>query len=519
MRLQLFYILLIVALPTISIGQSRWTNVYYGNKDANGRFFTEYYDHGYLILGKHGHNAVHYNWLIKTDINGQVLWNKTLGDDYYTITLGHLDANYKGAIYCVGITNFYDEYNDPIILKLDSCGNKQWCRVFYTPDNYDFANHVQATEDGGCLTLLLLSGEEPQLDRICLSRFNKVGDLLWKECYNSQDTSISNAFIQSFIQTQDKGFLLTGHTGYEDPNQPNLFWSKPYYIKTDSLGVFEWEVVVHSDVGGVQGGSAWSTSINPSGTLYYSSISHYYPGSKSPALLKMDLNGNVIDIYDIVTGYFHGGLTYATFINDSTLAAGIGWGNTEDDIKNYAVLIDTSGNIKDSTFLVQDIYTIYMDTVYDNKLVYMYNTYQNGQFDVYLRKLNQELEDDTLYTYPFQYDTLCPYPIASDTIVQDDCGLIVGIEDNEKMERKKDGERMVLYPNPASDYINCRLSVVDCQCSLFVYDMFGRKMEEILIPKGQQLVQLDVSGYGSGIYIAVLKNSRRVMAREKFVVY
>ena len=279
-------------------------------------------------------------------------------------------------------------------------------------------------------------------------------------------------------------------------------------------------MVVHKDIGSELKGSAWSTSIDPSGSYYYSSITQIYPNYDAPALLKMDLDGNVIDIYDIVVGYNNGGLGYATFINDTVLAASIGWGNSDDEIRNYATLIDTVGNILDTTFIVQDIYTVYMDTVYDNKLTFMYNTYQNSQFDVYLRKLNQDLEDDTLYSFPFQYNTLCPYPIASDTIPLDDCELIVGIEEEAENGGKgeEESEVFVLYPNPASLQINCRLSIVGCRLSMFIYDMIGRRIEEIVVPDGQQEMTIDISSYFQGIYIAVLRDSKGIIARKKFVV-
>lgn len=513
-----FIILLLLVIPFVFIskGQARWTKIYYGEKDAYGKFFIESYDKGYLILGKHGHNAVHYNWLIKTDINGDKIWEKTFGNEISYITLGHMSMSDAGDLYLCGSERNPDDYTNPIIIKLDSCGEKQWCRIFYTPGILDYAFHILTTNDGGCITLLF-SGQDNKNDRVCLARFDSIGELLWKECYNSQDTNLWNPFGQSFIQTQDGGFLITGYCYYEDPNQPGLGWVKPYYINTDSGGIFKWETVVHKDVGGEMGGSAWSTSIDPSGAYYYSSISHYYPESKSPALIKMDFDGNIIDIYDIVPGFEHGGLTYATFINDSILAAGVGWGNTEDDIMNYAGLIDTIGNIIDTTFLVQDIYTVYMNTAYDNKLLYMYNTYQNNQFDVYLRKLNQNLEDDTLYTYPFQYDTLCPYPIASDTIPLDDCQLIVGIEEP-ALSSPQEPEALSIYPNPASDIIHVRCSTSHVPCSILIYDLFGRKIEEIEIPQGQEKIQFNVSSYPRGIYIAVLRDEKRVIDRKKFII-
>jgi len=509
-------ILLLIILSLRANAQSKWTNIYYGEKDAFGKFFIDSYDNGYLILGKHGHNAVHYNWLIKADINGNPQWEKTFGNGISFITLGHMNMNSDGSLYLCGSEKKQDEYTDPIIIKLDSCGEKEWCKIFYTPGILDYAFHILATVDGGCV-VLLFSGKDPIIDRLCLVRFDSEGHLTWKECYTSTDTSVWAPFGQSVLQTLDIGFLITGYCGYEDPNQPNLFWSKPYFIKTDSLGLFQWETVVHSDVGGDMGGSAWSTSINPSGSYYYSSISHYYLESASPALVKMDLNGSVIDIYDLVDGYKNGGLTYATFLNDSTLAAGIGWGNTEDDIINVAALIDTLGNLVDTTFLVQDIYTIYMDTVYNNKLMYMYNTFQNNQFDVYLRKLNHNLEDDTLYSFPFQYDTLCPYPIASDTIPLDDCQLIVGIEEP-YMSTSQETEQFVIYPNPASDQIHVPCSMFNVPCSILIYDLYGRKIESIKIPEEQKEIEINVSSYPHGIYIAVLRDATGIIGRRKFIV-
>jgi hypothetical protein len=48
--------------------------------------------------------------------------------------------------------------------------------------------------------------------------------------------------------------------------------------------------------------------------------------------------------------------------------------------------------------------------------------------------------------------------------------------------------------------------------------MFGRKQEEIQIPKGQKELQIDVSDYHQGIYIAVLRSEREMLDRKKFVV-
>lgn len=58
--------------------QNRWAKVYHDETDALGEYIIESYDHGYLLLGRHDANYPKYIWLIKTDINGEILWEKPL---------------------------------------------------------------------------------------------------------------------------------------------------------------------------------------------------------------------------------------------------------------------------------------------------------------------------------------------------------------------------------------------------------------------------------------------------------
>jgi hypothetical protein len=365
--------------------------------------------------------------------------------------------------------------------------------------------------------------------------------LIWRHDYNSPDNHSQGEILYNLLETPDRGFLMTGYIYYEDPIYPGSYWSHPYYIKTDSLGNFDWETIVHKEIREI-GGAAWSTTLNPDSTFFYSSISHYYhfPWTSCPALLKMDFNGNVIDIYDVVKGYKDGMLWNSTFLDDTTLAAYAGWGNTDDSLWSYSVIFDTIGNLMNSTVLVHDLYTSILQVTYDDKLVYLSNTYQNGQFSCFLTKLNQNLEDDTLYTRPFIYDSLCPYQIVSDTIVQDDCGLIVGVEEPGSGEAGKQGGReawghggLYLWPNPASGVIHGRLNMDDGRfyrdLTLVIYDIFGRLVlsSTPIIPpsggtrgglEGGRSWQINVDSFPSGIYLAVVKEGQTIRSSAKFVV-
>ncbi len=506
-------------------GQGRWVKSYFENEDAPVKYLIESYDHGYLISGKHGANYSKYNWLIKTDINGEIQWEKTIGDGVNSIVLLDMAQDKLGNTYLGGGTGAYDPESDPLIIKLDPCGEKEWCRVFYTFDNNDYSSCLATTPDGNIAVVLNRTNPDPELDRICLAKLSPVGDLIWKHCISPVDSSKRNEISYNLIVTPDQGFLVTGDCYYEDPEVPNHWISHPYLIKADSSGIFEWETVVFKETN-KDGGVAGSSVVSPDMMNYYTSIAHYHFDSvmtSSPALVKLDLNGNVINVYDILPGYETGGkLSYAQFLNDSILAASAGWGNTEDSLWTRAVIIDTLGNLLNSNVLMYDIYTSILQVTNDGKLLYASNTQQNGQFDFYLTKLNQDLEQDSIYTRPFTYDSLCPYQIISDTIVQDDCGLIVGISEEGNQSKTGTSSRLEVFPNPARDEIQVKWEPgkagPEHECWLEIYDIFGRQAPVPAPMKGKGDWKVNVSNLLPGIYLVILRDEGRIKAEAKFVV-
>ena len=104
----------------------------------------------------------------------------------------------------------------------------------------------------------------------------------------------------------------------------------------------------------------------------------------------------------------------------------------------------------------------------------------------------------------------------------DTCGTGVGIRPGSSIEYF----RFKIYPNPSSHYLNIRYPILrqaqdrssDIRDLIFIYDMFGRLMDEIIVPSGQEESRVDISNYPDGIYVAVLRNEEKILGREKFVV-
>lgn len=103
--------LLVLLLSSMTIGQSRWSESILIGDDVIGNNIKESYDHGYLLSGWYGGSYPNLNWLLKMDINGTILWGKSIGDNSSLIAFHRIDQNENGDIFLSGSTSYYDEYH------------------------------------------------------------------------------------------------------------------------------------------------------------------------------------------------------------------------------------------------------------------------------------------------------------------------------------------------------------------------------------------------------------------------
>ena len=526
MQKTLKILILVFICGTIN-AQSRWVHTYLDDLDATRAAMITTYDHGYLLSGRHRPNWPKYNYLIKTDINGEVLWNKTLGDGNNGILPWGLGMNREGNIYFSGSFGVVGAYKDPLILKLNACGEKEWCRIFPTEGYHDYGFGLCVAPDDGVAFIMTMTSNIPGEDRICLSRFSANGDFLWKKCYNLNDTvAMGNEYAYEVISTPDSGFLLTGLCQYSNP-EDSLSYLCPYYIKADYSGEMEWYTVAGFHPFDVPG-EGLQTVLSPDSTCYYSAIRHNFwdPGNfnkSSPALLKMDLQGNIIDVYDIAPPNTLGTISSLKFITNSTISATAvwgPWGGSGYDIDNYAVILDTLGNIIEQEVVIQSISPMITEVTYDKKILEFVETIsEDGAFDVYLFKLNQQLQGDSVYTRWFNYDSLCPYQIVSDTIPIEGCGLIVGMEELYDGNNNKEPE-LLIYPNPAQAQFTIQCEAFnESPTKVEIFDLYGQSIKTLEIPKGQTETTVTTEGWQKGVYLVQVWGSGSFIASGKVAMW
>ncbi len=105
------------------------------------------------------------------------------------------------------------------------------------------------------------------------------------------------------------------------------------------------------------------------------------------------------------------------------------------------------------------------------------------------------------------------YYISEDGVTYlDSVDVMINVEGNVSVQDNNQID-ISLYPNPANNIIN--ISEIDPNCTIVIYDMYGRIVEEINQPTG---ATIDISALGAGQYIFVLKNDDQAIFYKKKII-
>ena len=243
-----------------------WFQTYPSWTGTHSKSLAECYDNGYLFLSARDiTGSISYSVIVKTDINGNHLWYKTVGDGIHDFYPGHMEkTNDHGLILC-GMTNKYDhQAADPFLVKLNTCGELEWCKIIYTPGIYDYPIRVKQTFNGQFVLLTSYSDQNP-LNRIQLYKMDSIGELLWKHNYSPDSLLFNEDGLD--LSVIDNGYLITAKCYFPDSGQTGSGYERPYYIKTDTSGNDVWRLVYGSG-NGYHGFPGYKTLQSQSGSFY-----------------------------------------------------------------------------------------------------------------------------------------------------------------------------------------------------------------------------------------------------------
>ncbi|PIP53668.1 MAG: hypothetical protein COX07_09470 [Bacteroidetes bacterium CG23_combo_of_CG06-09_8_20_14_all_32_9] len=222
-----------IILKTDSTGNKLWLKKYTGLGKAIGNSIVECENGNYLILGYTTLSAPDYlMYLVKTDANGNKIWDKTYNWNLGDFTMG-IDVKFKnnvnGEYFLLGNGHYFGNQGaEMFLIKTDTTGNNIWQKNYkinnsYSSLGYDF----DITEDGGFVLAGTISFFDNNID-VYMVKTDSAGNITWD--INIGDSSMFEG-AYSIRQTTDKGYIITGGKN-----------GCVYLIKTDSIGHFTTEI-------------------------------------------------------------------------------------------------------------------------------------------------------------------------------------------------------------------------------------------------------------------------------------
>lgn len=204
-------------------GNKMWDRTFTKYKRSEGLSVRQTTDGGYIILGNTYISYVPHAWLIKTDENGNLKWDYVFPPEYkgfcvqQTSDDGYIVVGFNVAG-AEGGTSF------GWLFKLDKNGKPLWERDF----EEEFFKCVQQTKDGG----YILTGEEE--GPAILIKTDENGKKIWKRTFSVKEKSTAY-HIQ---QTVDGGYVISGHALKRGTTPSGHSWIETdvLVIKTDGEG-------------------------------------------------------------------------------------------------------------------------------------------------------------------------------------------------------------------------------------------------------------------------------------------
>jgi hypothetical protein len=448
-------------------GEVVWSKVY-GGVGIDRIYDLIKVDNGYAAVGfttsfGNGNTDV---YLLRFDENGELLWSKTYGD-WNNQAAGSIELTSDGNFIITGYSTNPNSYsvdsdgrlineNDLYLLKTDHNGNLLWSKVFNS-DNNEYGAEVHETSDGNYI-VAGCSEDSHRKDRVYLLKTDPDGNVLWSK-------TIANTFFAATASmkiTPDNGFLVcTGASGsaylLKLDNTGNVVWSKIAHVNTwgNSLTITKDHAAVFT--GGFGLGIGALTKINMDGELIWSTA---FPNNPQQYVSKvLQLNDSSYIMTGIVDTTNHYGPGQINLINTDVD------GQTNCSQFNYPVITD--------------------------------EPYSYCAHTTVAASLGNEMSAMT---------TSYPATFASTTLCRT-AGFLSSITE------KKEGLTLKVYPNPSTGIINLEFSETKLIAAISVFDIAGRCVFNQQI-NSNYFYQINLNNKSKGIYFLEIKTTHGKEVRK-----
>jgi len=219
-------------IKTDGNGNVSWSKTYGGTSYEYGNSVQQTSDGGYIIAGYTNSFGENF-YLIKTDGNGDTTWTKTYGgtsDDYGC----EVQQTSDGGYIIVGYTNSFGAgIEDVYLIKTDGNGNVSWNRTFGGGSD-EAGNSVKQTSDGGYIIAGYTESYGAGYLDFYLIKTNANGSVAVEE----DIISTPENFSYSINQISDNNIILQFSLPENSNVELNIYDASGRYISTPIEGFY-----------------------------------------------------------------------------------------------------------------------------------------------------------------------------------------------------------------------------------------------------------------------------------------
>lgn len=209
-------------------GNVLWMKTYGTSQYESARSIKVTPDGGFIIAGKTAVDPLSMAslYLVKTDVNGDTMWTKTISGGASSFEGKSIIANSDGTYILALDDSTASHDSDVRIMKLDNSGGIVWNKSYGGTDK-DICKTIRPTSDGGYIVSSVARSFGWVNPDMWILKLDANGDTVWTQHFGGS----GHEHCYSVRQTSDGGYIAVGHA-----RSFSASW-EVYLVKMDASGV------------------------------------------------------------------------------------------------------------------------------------------------------------------------------------------------------------------------------------------------------------------------------------------
>ena len=194
-------------VKTSNSGQLEWQKKFFGDYSAMARDVIQVDDERYIFCGT-THPESTYDgdvFLVKTNLLGDTIWSKKYGGQQRDFAMSMVRSNDGGIMICGGSKSYGNGVEDIYVIKTDLDGNLLWEKT-YGSHYYDVGKKIIQTQDGGYLVLGTSTNSSAMFLNAIFVRIDADGNEIWTKYFNDTD----DIWAMSVAEIPGDGYVACG---------------------------------------------------------------------------------------------------------------------------------------------------------------------------------------------------------------------------------------------------------------------------------------------------------------------